>query len=177
MSLAQVRDGICRWFGGPYDPPTRSYRTPQVSGLGVVRRARPKVDDEADYYVGQPATGSLVGSQMLVHVGAGVESHEAIAGAFGGLQQLTSTVTLHVFLRSRAEQAEDAQDAFYDLVEALKGRIRADRRMGTGGFEQPGGFQVGRQVRWRMDPAETTSEVTTAYLSLDLDVTYYEQGG
>lgn len=177
-TLATVRDGICQWFGGAYDESSRSYRTPQVPGLGVVRRARPKSDDDADYYLGQSFPGALVGSQMLVHVGAGRETREAIAGAYG-LKQLVSTCTLHVFLRSNAEWAEDAQDGFYDLLDAIKDRIRADRAMGSGGFEL-GGFVVGEGdtagVRWQMPPAETTAEMTTGYLMVTFDAVYFDQG-
>lgn len=178
-TLQSVRDGICRWFGGPYDPATRSYRTPQVDGLGVVRRARPKSDDEVDYYLGQPAAGALIGSQMLVHIGSGVESRSAIAGAYGGLKFLQSSVVLHVFLRSNAEFAEDAQDAFYDLLDALKDRLREDRCMGTGGWEN-GGFQVGEGgapwIRWHMEPAETSAEMTQGYLAVEFQADYYEEG-
>ena len=48
---------------------------------------------------------------------------------------------LHVFLRSNAEFSEDAQDGFYDLLDALKARIRADRGMGPGGVEQGDGYR------------------------------------
>ena len=173
-----VRDTICRWFGGPYDPNTRSYRTPQVPGLGVVRRARPKREDNADFYVGAPAAGQLAGSQMFVHIDGGVETRAAFAGAFGGLKLLTSAVVLHVFLRSNAEWAEDAQDAFYDLLEALKRRCREDRCMGSGGWEQ-GGFDAGENdswLRWSMAPSETAAELTHGYLSLEFEVRYYEEG-
>lgn len=178
-TIQTVRDGICTWFGGAYDPAGRSYRTPQVPNLGVVRRSRPKVDDEADYYLGQPSSGSRVGAQMLVHIDGGVESREAMAGAFGGLKLLRSTTTLHVFLRSNADQAEDATDAFYQLLEDLKARIRADRCMGTGGFEN-GGFVVAEGgtpwLRWHMDMPETSSEMTTGYLTLSFEVHYYAEG-
>jgi hypothetical protein len=173
-----VRDGVCRWFGGPYDPNTRSYRTPQVAHLGVVRRARPKSEDKADYYLGATSSGAVMGSSMLVHVDSGVESRAAIAGAFGGMKFLQSAVMLHVFMRSDIEWAEDAQDAFYDLLDALKARIRADRCMGTGGWEQ-GGFDVGEGdpwLRWSMAPAETTAERTTGYLAIEFSARYYVEG-
>ena len=100
-----VRDGVCRWFGGPYDQRARSYRTPQVANLGVVRRARPKSQDNADYYLGATGAGAEIGSSMLVHVDSGVESRAAIGGAFGGLKFVTSAVLLHVFMRSSTEWA------------------------------------------------------------------------
>lgn len=177
-TLQGVRDGICRWFGGSYDPTTRTYRTPQVAGLGVVRRARPKREDNADYYLGAPSSGALMGSQMFVHVDSGVEQRAATAGAFGGLKLLESAVVLHVFMRSTTEWAEDAQDAFYDLLEALKTRLREDRCLGSGGFEN-GGFDVGEGapwLRWSMAPAETSAEMTQGYLALEFEARYYEEG-
>lgn len=177
-TLRGVRDGVCRWFGGPYDQRTRSYRTPQVELLGAVRRARPKSDDEGDYYLGAPAAGALMGSTMFVHVDSGVESRAAIAGAFGGLKFLTSAVMLHVFMRSNNDFAEDAQDAFYDLLENIKNRLREDRCLGTGGFEN-GGFDVGEDdpwLRWNMAPAEATVEVTTGYLAVEFQARYYLEG-
>jgi hypothetical protein len=177
-TLRGVRDGVCRWFGGPYDERTRSYRTPQVELLGAVRRARPKSVDESDYYLGAPASGALMGSSMLVHVDSGIESRAAFAGAFGGLKFLTSSVMLHVFMRSNNDFAEDAQDAFYDLLDGLKARIREDRCMGTGGWEN-GGFDVGEGdpwLRWNMAPAEVAVERTTGYLVIEFQARYYEQG-
>ena len=177
-TLRGVHDQVCRWFGGAYDPNSRSYRTPQVEGLGVVRRARPKREDDADFFLGQPAPGALIGSWLWVHVDSGTEHRVAMAGAFDGLKELESAVVLHVFLRSYAEFAEDAQDAFYDLREALVARIREDRCLGSGGFEA-GGFDVGEGapgLRWAMAPAETSSELTTGYLFIEFQARYFEQG-
>jgi hypothetical protein len=177
-TLRGVRDGVCRWFGGPYDPSTRSYRTPQVEHLGAVRRARPKSEDNADYYLGATGAGAIIGSSMLVHVDSGVESRAAIAGAFGGLKLLESAVMLHVFMHSNAEYAEDAQDAFYDLLEGLKARIREDRCMGTGGWEV-GGFDIGEGapwLRWSMAPAECSAERTRGYLAIEFQARYFEEG-
>jgi hypothetical protein len=173
-----VRDAVCRWFGGPYDPNSRSYRSPQVPNLGVVRRARPKSEDAADYYLGSTSAGAVMGSTMLVHVDSGTESRAATAGAFGGLKYVQSAVMLHVFLRSNAEWAEDAQDAFYQLKDDLIARIRVDRCMGTGGWEQ-GGFDVAEEapwLRWAMAPAETSAEMTSGYLFLEFTARYYEEG-
>src|SRR2546430_1949895 len=102
-TLLGGRDGICRWFGGPYDPESRSYRTPQVDGLGVVRRARPKREDNADFYLGQPASGAVSGSWMWVHVDSGSVVRVATAGHFGGMREVRAAVVLHVFLRSVTE--------------------------------------------------------------------------
>lgn len=177
-TLQDVRDGVCRWFGGPYDPNTRSYRSPRVENLGVVRRARPKREDDADFFLAQPAAGALMGSWMWVHIDSGTEQRAAIAGHHG-LKELTSAVTLHVFLRSYAEFAEDAQDAFYSLQEALLARVREDPALGSGGFEN-GGFDVGEHgspwLRWAMAPAETSSELTTGYLFIEFQARYFKEG-
>ena len=125
--LQRVRDGICCWFGGIYDPNTRSYNNPQVEGLGVVRRSRPKVQSDEEYYIGSPSSGSLAGATMLVHLDTWTEERVAMAGAFDGLKLITASVVQHVFLISRAEFAEDGQDAFYDLLDRIGDRIRQDR--------------------------------------------------
>lgn len=178
-TIQTVRDGICMWFGGPYDSATRSYRTPQVDGLGVVKRGRPKSFDDSEYYIGAPSSGVVMGSAMYMHIGSGVETREAFAGAFSGLKLLRSQVTLYCFLRSLTEFGEDAEDAFYDFLEAMKNRIRADRAMGSGGWEL-GGFVVGEgsapPVRWQMNPPDTSSEMVTAELDIQFAVDYFEEG-
>lgn len=177
-TIQVVRDGICRWFGGIYDSTTRSYRTPQVAGLGIVKRGRPKSEDEAGYYLGAPESGAVMGSAVYVHVDSGAETRDAMAGPFGGLKHLRSTVTMWCFLRSDTEYSEDAEDAFYDFLEAMKARFRADRAMGSGGFEL-GGFvfgEGGTALRWQMDPPETVSERTSTQLTFQFSVDYYEEG-
>lgn len=178
-TLARVRDGVACWFGGIYDEPTRSYRNPQVPGLGVVRRARPKVLAASDYYLGAPHSGMVIGSAMLVHLDTWTESRVAISGAFGGLKLIQVACVLHVWLQSKAPHTEDGQDAFYDLLEALGDRIREDRCMGTGGFEA-GGFQCGEGgapwITWQMEPAEVSSEVTGAYASCSFNIHFYRSG-
>lgn len=177
-TILTVRDQICTWFGGAYDAPTRSYRIPQVTNLGIVKRGRPKDENDADYFLGQPAAGAVMGSMMYVHVGAGVEKREAIAGASAGLKYLTSQVTMYCFLRSLTEWAEDAEDSFYQFLEDMKTRIRQDRAMGSGGWEL-GGFVAGESgagLRWQMAPPEVVSEMTTTQLIFQFAVDYFEEG-
>lgn len=181
MNTEDVRDRVCQWFGGDYDPTTRSYRAPQVSGLGAVRRARPRTNDAGDYYLGA-GPGAVAGSQMVVHVARGSEERAAIAGAHGGLKLVRHQVMLHVFLRGTADYPEDVQDAFFQLKDALIERIREDRCMGTGGFEAGygAGFVVGEGgdpwLSWEMDPAETSeSGLTSGYLTISFEAHEYEQ--
>lgn len=177
-TLRTVHDGVCRWFGGDYDPNTRSYRTPQIEDLGVVRRGRPKREDDADFFLAQPAAGALMGSWMWVHIDSGTEERIAVAGHHG-LKEVSSAVVLHVFLRSYAEFAEDAQDAFYDLQDRIVARLREDPALGSGGFESAGfdvGEHDGRGLRWGMAPAETSSELTTGYLFIEFTARFFKEG-
>ena len=52
MSIQTALDGICRYFGGAYDEPTRTYRASPLTqyGVGIVRRAWAKDDNLADYF-------------------------------------------------------------------------------------------------------------------------------
>lgn len=175
-----VRDGVCRWFGGDYDPDARAYVSPQVRHLGAVKRGRAKTPDATElFYLGEPESGALMGSWMWVWADASTESRAATAGAFGGLKLVDTAIVLHVFLRSIAEFSEDAQDAFYDLQEALIARIREDRCMGTGGFEA-GGFDVGEHsepwLRTQMAPVEVVAGVTRGYLAIEFNARYYVEG-
>jgi hypothetical protein len=177
-TILTVRDQMCQWFGGSYDAATRSYRDPQVPNLGVVKRGRPKSENDADYYLGQPSDGAPMGSVMYVHVASGVETREAIAGASAGLKLLRSQANLYCFLRSMSEFSEDAEDAFFQFLEDVKTRIRQDRSMGSGGWEL-GGFVAGEGgtgLRWQMRPPETMSEMTTAELVFQFSVDYFEEG-
>jgi hypothetical protein len=182
-NINRVRDGVACWFGGIYDPITRSYNNPQVRGLGTVRRARPKVQSDEEYYLGAAQSGSLIGSTMLVHLDTWSEKRVAISGAFGGLKLIQAACVLHVFMVSRTEFAEDAQDGFYELLDgdedSLSLRIRQDRCMGTGGFEA-GGFQCGEggapSITWQIEPADVSSEMTSAYASCSFNIDFFRQG-
>lgn len=177
-TIQTVRDQICQWFGGSYDAASRSYRDPQVTNLGIVKRSRSKSENESDYFLGQPASGAVMGSMMYVSVVSGVETREAINGAHAGLKLLRSQVNLHCFLRSLSEFAEDAEDAFFQFLEDTKTRLRQDRSLGSGGWEL-GGFVAGEGgtgLRWQMRPPEVVSEMTTAELIFSFSVDYFEEG-
>ena len=170
MTAANVQDQICQYLGGAYDPNTHSYRTPQVSGLGAVRRAFPKREDLADFYLGQ--TGVASGCVLVVWLIDGGEKRIAVAGAVDGRKQVRHMVQLHCFIRSTALYAEDAQDYAYGLLDAIRARIHADRTCGSGGFEA-GAFQVGEGqdplFNWHMEQGNTSEDVTEIYLLITTD--------
>jgi hypothetical protein len=170
VSVASVQDQICQFFGGPYDVVTHDYRTPQVAGLGQVRRAFPKREDQADFTLGQPGVDS--GSVMVVWLLDGNEKRIALAGAVDGRKEVRHVVQFHVFIRSTASYAEDAQDYAYGLLDAIRDRIHSDRTCGSGGFEA-GAFQVGEgdspRFEWHMEQGNTSEDVTQIYLLVSTD--------
>ncbi len=171
MTLQSVQNQICVYFGGPYDPLIHAYRTPQVTGLGTVRRAFPKREDESEFYVGQ-LPGSGFGCVMVVWLLEGEEKRIAVAGATDGRKKVRHVAQFHCFIRSRQPYAEDATDGAYALLDGIRARIHADRTCGSGGFES-GGFQVGEgqepEFRWHMEQGNTSEDVTKIYLLITTD--------
>ncbi|MFJ6085172.1 hypothetical protein ACIQI8_27565 [Streptomyces sp. NPDC092369] len=128
MAITEVLDGICRYFGGDYDPATRTYRSSPVSGVGVVRRGAPTDDKAADYFVGMDP-GTRTGSVVLVTIPRQHERRVAVGGEHSGMKLIVYDTILRVFLRSNTPYAEDAQDDAYALREALVAHMRKDRTL------------------------------------------------
>jgi hypothetical protein len=167
LSVQTVLDGICQYFGGPYDPTTRTYRTPAVAGIGVVRRAFAKRDDHADYYNGMPP-GTRTGCQMVVTIYRSHETRTALGGQFSGMKQRNFDVELGCFIRSHTPHAEDAQDDVYALQDAIVTRIRQDRTLGGAVF-QAGEHIEGagnNGISFAYGQPETKAELTKSYLAV-----------
>lgn len=183
MALVAVRDQIATYFGGPYVPRARAYLTPQVPGLGVVKRSRGARQPKAAMHEGMDT--DRYGTAMLVRVMAGHEEDVTLPGHEGGWKRAEYGVRLELYLHSGARYPEDAEDAFTGLVERLMDRIRADRTLGSGGFDKPlddgspnpAGMQVTApgQVAWEMSPIETLQAITRAFGVIDLAVAQYIQ--
>lgn len=175
MSAETIRDRICQYFGGTYDTTTRTYRAPQIAGLGVTRKSWAKRDDHRDYYLNM-APGTATGSQLVAQVAAGTEKRVAFGGATSGGKKVTYDIDLHFYIRSTAGYAEDVQDDSFALLDAALARLRADRTCGSGGLEQ-GGFQIGEGadlgLSWEMSQARSTAEGTRAYLRIYFQATEY----
>lgn len=167
MSVQSALDGICQYFGGSYDQQTRTYRTPQVAGLGVVRRAYAKRDDHGDYFLGM-APGARTGAQMVVTIYRSHEFRVALGGEHNGMKQRNFEVELAVFIRSRAPYAEDAQDDVYALQDAIVDRIRADRTLGGAVFQAgehiDGALNEG--LTFNYGQPETAGDLTKSFLSV-----------
>ncbi|MFI1535578.1 hypothetical protein [Streptomyces anandii] len=129
MAIREVLDGISAYFGGEYDPATRTYRSSPVTGVGVVRRGWPTDDRHDDYFLGMDP-GARTGSQIVVWIPRQHEYRRAVGGEHSGLKQIVYEVILNVYLRSRTLYAEDAQDDAYALRDALLEWMRRDRTLG-----------------------------------------------
>jgi hypothetical protein len=168
VSVQSVLDGICRYFGGPYDEQTRTYRSSPLSshGVGVVRRAWAKRDDHADYFWGQPP-GTRTGCQIVVFIPRHSERRIALGGEHGGMKQVTYEVTVNAFIRSNCPYAEDAQDDVHALRDALIEHMRLDRTLGGAVFqagEHADGGMDGIDVRYGQP--ETKAELTKSFLEI-----------
>lgn len=181
-----VADGLCTYFGGPYDPDTHTYRTPtfRVDNMNgpVFRRAAPNRDDHDTDYGDLEQPGTPIGCSVLVILEHGFEHRSAVAGATSGLKHVEWTVRMHGFLRSVSAYAEDVQDAGYALVDAIRARIETDRTCGTGGFEA--GYGVGFQVaeggepwlRWELSPVFTSpKQLSKQYMMVEFTADQYIQ--
>ena len=179
MTTPSVINQLGVYFGGAYDTTLRRYGTAQVTGLGAVRRAKPKRLDPAEFYLGM-AAGAEAGAVMFVHELGGSERRVAVAGATSGVKKVTHDIELELWCRSTESYAEDAADAVYALKEAIFARIHADRTCGSGGFEA-GGFQVGEDregggtpfLAWEISEAESSVEVTKHTLTISFTATEY----
>ena len=171
MTVGSVQNQICLYFGGAYDPISRSYRAPQIPNLGTVRRAFPKRENEAEFILGQPP-GVGFGSVLVVWLLDGQERRLAVAGATDGRKRVRHVVQFHLFIRSRQPYAEDAHDAALALLDGIRAHIHADRTCGSGGFEA-GGFQVGEgqepEFSWHIEQGNTSEDVTEIYLRITTD--------
>lgn len=167
MSVSSALDGICRYFGGPFDQQTRTYRSPQVAGLGVVRRAFAKRDDHADYFNGMPP-GARTGSQMVVTIYRSHEFRVALAGATNGMKQRNFEVELSLFIRSRTPHAEEAQDDVYELQDAIVEWIRLDRTLGGAVFQAGEHIENASSngIAFAYGQPETKAEMTKSFLAV-----------
>ncbi|MEV0968512.1 hypothetical protein [Microtetraspora glauca] len=131
MTRAAVRDGIAKYFGGPYVPEFRCYRPgPLLAyGLATVRPYLAKRVPDQDYTIGLPP-GRGMGTYAVVHLEAANERREAWGGATSGWKHITHAVTLQLFHLSTQPLAEDAQADLDALLEAIGDLIHADRTLG-----------------------------------------------
>lgn len=182
MSSSSVIDQIGVFFGGAYVAAFKCYNTPQVAGLGAVRRGKPKDADAAQWYLGMPA-GTAFGSVMVVRLSDGAEKRVAFAGPVSGGKKVSHEVVLQVFVRSTALDAEDVEDYTRTLLDALRDRLHSDRTCGSGGLDgQPTpGFEIGEDydgpgsdlIEWHLSDVETSANLSKQYLTIHFSASEY----
>jgi hypothetical protein len=173
MSIQTVLDGICRYFGGPYDEATRTYRSSPIAGVGVVRRAWAKRDDHADYFRGQ-SPGARTGCQIVVWIPRHWEIREALGGPYSGMKRVGYDVELACYIRSRVPHAEDAQDDVYALRDALVERLRLDRTLGGAVFQAGEHIEDGQSnIVFEYGQPESTAELTKGFLLMSFGAVEY----
>jgi hypothetical protein len=166
VSIRETLDGICRYFGGAYDEPSRTYRSSPLGqyGVGVVRRAWAKDDNLADYFWGQDA-GARTGCQIVVYIPRSSEARFAVGGATGGHKNVVYEVQLCCYIRSRTPHAEDAQDDVHALRDALVEHLRADRTLGGAVFEAGEHVDGGNgSIDFDYGQPETKAQLTKSFL-------------
>lgn len=184
-SAGTVANQLCTYFGGTYEPTSHTYRSPQITVPGidgpVFRRSPPVSDDhDTDYYTEHQQP---IGCLMEVLLEHGSENRVAVAGPTSGLKHVQWICRIHAFLRSNGPFAEDLQDATYELIDAVRAHLQADRTCGSGGFEAGYGvgFQIGEGgdpwLKWVMSPVSTirTSALSTQYVMWEFNVDQYVQ--
>lgn len=168
MPVQQVIHGICCFFGGEYDETTRTYRSSPLPGVGVVRRAWPKDDNHADYFLGQDP-GPRTGCQIVVAIPRQHEIRRAVGGEHNGMKEIVYEVVLNCYLRSRTSFAEDAQDDAYAMRDTLVEWMRRDRTLGDCVFQagehvsESGG---GDGIDFEYSQPATKDGLTKGYLAM-----------
>lgn len=120
---------------------------PQIPGIGTVFPSPPKIARSSDAYENLPA-GTPSGSVLFVEVLQVNEKRLAAGGPVSGTKESRYILRLHLLFRSRQQLAEKAMDDHDDQVEAILGRLRADRTLGTNGTvlqygQDGGGISIG----------------------------------
>lgn len=167
--------------GSAYDANNRWYSagvTPPIPFLYVVKRAYPKDWNARNFPFGAVADSQPTAALAFVVLGdnGAREQRIAVAGA-SGIKKVSVDMEIRCYIRANTSHAEDAEDALMSIVDGVLARIRADKTMGSGGFEV-GGFQVAETepwLTWRRSKVESTSGLSKVYLVFMTEAHYYVQ--
>lgn len=108
------------------------YLTGAVTGIPTVYRGLPALIP-GDAWFPSAGAGNQVGCVLCVNIISDTEHRVAVGGATGGKKRVDYVVDLQLFFRSvkpapiNSDAALEATDAFDDIIENLKAKIRADR--------------------------------------------------
>jgi hypothetical protein len=167
--------------GSAYDTANRWYAAgaaPPIPFLYIVKRAYPKDWNARNFVYGAPVDSQPTGALGFVVLGSNGAHEERIAvGGALGIKKVQVDMEIRYHIRANTAHAEDVEDAVMSIVDGTLARIRADKTMGSGGFEV-GGFQVAETepwLTWRRSKVESTAGISKAYLVFMTEAHYYVQ--
>ncbi|SRR6266487_2616174 len=178
-TVTTLLNQACVYIGGTYDTANRWYNngaTPIVPYLYVVKRAYPKDWNARNFAYGAPVDSAPIGALGFVVLGdnAAREKRIAVAGQ-SGVKKVMVDMEIRCHIRANTTHAEDVEDAMMSMVDGMLSLIRADKTMGSGGFEA-GGFQVAETepwLTWRRSKVVSSSQISKAYLVFMTEAHYY----
>jgi hypothetical protein len=104
------------------------FSPPNVPGLNKVYSSLPKRIAGNDYHGGRPS-GQLSGAVAVVYIVSETEERIAIGGEHSGKKWVHYTVQLRIQSNSRERNSEDAMAFFDSIIDAVKDRLRSNRRL------------------------------------------------
>ena len=111
MSRAQVRSAVANWIA---TDPNLPY------GLNQVFTSFPKrINFEQNSIAGQMTRAAAV-----VFIASESEQRIAVGGAYNGWKRIDYNVTVQVFVHSMENYAQDAMDAYDQIIDGVKNRLR-----------------------------------------------------
>ena len=117
MSRQTVRSSIMEFF-----------QPPAVPGLNKLYSSHPKRITGSDFHAGRPS-GELTGAVAVVGILSENEERIALGGEHSGKKWVHYSVELQVLLNSREQHSEDAMTVFDEVIDAVKERLRSNRRL------------------------------------------------
>lgn len=144
-----------------------SYMGSGVAGLNQVTRAKPRNVKPGSYGISTTRRFGAIGWLYI----EGEHEHRMSSPVVAGKKQVTYMVGLRVDFRSELSDTETGIDAYDDIIEAIKAKLRADPTLGTG----PNGvvFQAGEgdlagapDIEVIADEPQESSHTTTTIRSV-----------
>lgn len=177
---AALLNQACTYLGGAYDSARRWYstgtNTPVLPYVYVVKRAKSKDFNDRDYVYGSTPDSQPIGALGVVTIGDNGAREERIAVAGqSGVKKVSTDLMIELFFRGNQAHAEDVHDAMVTAVDATLTLIRADKTMGSGGFEA-GGFQVAETspwLIWRKSKVTSTTGISKGYVHFSTEAHFY----
>jgi hypothetical protein len=104
------------------------FQPPAVPGLNKLYSSHPKRITGSDFHAGRPS-GELTGAVAVVGILSENEERIALGGEHSGKKWVHYSVELQVLLNSREQHSEDAMTVFDEVIDAVKERLRSNRRL------------------------------------------------